>query len=63
MSDEIGNSTLIGCGFKVTKGGSAILELGLQTLFGPVPNEASTSSGPTIDTSVAGSDHFKGGDS
>ena len=28
VSDEIGSSTLIGCGFKVTKGGSAISEQG-----------------------------------
>jgi len=50
VSDEIGNSMLIGCGFKVTKGGSAILEQGLKKPLGPVPNEASTSSTLTIDT-------------
>ena len=36
VSDEIGNSTLIGCGFKVTKGYSATSKQGLQTPFGPV---------------------------
>ena len=41
---------MIGCGFKVTKGGIATLEQGLQTPLSPVPNEASTSSAPTIDT-------------
>ena len=50
VSDEIGNSTLIGCDFKVTKGGSATSEQGLQTPLGLVPSEASTSSAPTIDT-------------
>ena len=50
VSDKIDNSTLIGCGFKVTKGGSATLEQGLQTPLGPIPGEASTSSAPTIDT-------------
>ena len=50
MSDEIGNSTLIGCGFTVTKGGSATSEQELQTPLGPIPSEASTSSALTIDT-------------
>ena len=50
VSDEIGNSTLIGCGFKITKGGSAPSEQGFQTPLGPVPSDASTSSGLTIDT-------------
>jgi len=50
VSDEIGNSTLIGCGFKVTKGCSATPEQGLQTPLGPVPSEASTSNTSTIDT-------------
>ena len=50
VSDEIGNSTLIGCGFKVTKGGSTTSELGLRTPLGPIPSEASTSIAPTIDT-------------
>ena len=49
VSDEIGNSTLIGCGFKVTKDCSATSEQGLQTPLGPIPSEASTSSTPTID--------------
>jgi len=50
VSDEIGNSILIGCGFMVTKGGSVTSEQALQTPLGPVPSEASTSSTPTIDT-------------
>jgi len=50
IDDKIGNSTLIGCGFKVAKGGSATSEQGLQTPLGPVPREASTSSALTIDT-------------
>jgi len=50
VSDEIGNGTLIGCGFKVTKGGSATSEQGFQTTLGPIPSKASTSSAPTTDT-------------
>jgi len=50
VNDEIGNSVLIGCGFTVTKGGSATSEQGLQTPIGPISSEASTSSAPTIDT-------------
>ena len=50
VSDEIGNSTLIGCGFKITKGDSAPSEQGFQRPLGPVPSDASTSSGPTIAT-------------
>ena len=49
VSDEIGNNTLIGCGFKVTKGGSPTSEQGLQTAVRPIPSEASTSNAPTID--------------
>jgi len=44
------DSTLIGCSFKITKGSSPTSEQGLQTPLGPIPNEASTSSAPTIDT-------------
>jgi len=50
VNDEIANSTLIGCGFKVIKGCSATSEQGLQTPLGSVSSEASTSSAPTIDT-------------
>jgi len=50
ISDEISNSTLTGCGFKVTKDRSATLKQGLQTPLEPAPNEASISSGPKIDT-------------
>ena len=52
VSDEIGSSTLIGCGFKVTKGNSAVSEHGSQTPFGPVLGSNSTSSTPTFDTLV-----------
>ena len=36
ITHEIGSNTLIGCGFKVTKGGSAASEQGPQTPFSPV---------------------------
>jgi len=51
-SDKIRSSTLVGCGFKVTKGSSAISEQGSQTPFGPIPGSAATSSMPTFDTLV-----------
>jgi len=38
MTDEIGSSTLVGCGFKVTKGGSSVLEQGPQTPFTLIPS-------------------------
>ena len=60
VSDEIGNSTLIGCGFKITKGGSAPSEQGFQTPLGPVPSDASTSSGPTIVTRLQDQITLKG---
>ena len=50
VGDEIGNSTLIGCGFKMIEGCSATSEQRLPTPLGPVPSEASTSSAPIIDT-------------
>jgi len=52
VSDEIGSSTLVGCGFTVTKGSSAGSEQGPQTPFGPVPGSSSTSSMPTFDALV-----------
>jgi len=52
VSDEIGSCTLIGCGFKLTKGISAISEQGPQTPFGPVPGSTPTSNTPTFDTLV-----------
>jgi len=51
-SDEIGSSTLVECGFKVTKGSYAGSEQGPQTPFGPVLRSASMSSTHTIDTLV-----------
>jgi len=50
VTDDIGNSTLIGCRFKVTKGGAAVSEQGLQTPFTLIPRASSTSSGPSINT-------------
>ena len=50
VSDEIGSNTLIGCGFRVTKGRNAASEQGPQTPFGPVPGAPSTSSGLTLHT-------------
>ena len=50
VSDEIYNSTLIGCGFTVTKGDGVTSEQGLQKPLSSVPSEASTSSALAIDT-------------
>ena len=50
VSDENGNSTLITCGFKITKSGSAPSDQGFQTPLGPVCSDAFTSRGPTIAT-------------
>ena len=47
MVDEIGSSTLMGCGFKLVKGEPSVLELGPRTPFPPVPG--TSSSGPSID--------------
>jgi len=44
--------TLIGCGFKVTKGSSVVSKQGPQISFDPVPGSPSTSSTPTFDTWV-----------
>jgi len=44
----------------VKKGGSTGLEQGPQTPIGPVPSEASTSSGPTFDTLVQDQLSLKG---
>ena len=40
---------MLGCGFKVIKGGAAGLEQGPQTPLTPVPS-ASISNGPSLDT-------------
>ena len=48
VNDEIGSSTLVVCGFTVTKGTSAGSEQGPQTPFGPVLGSASISSMPTF---------------
>ena len=48
MTDEIGSSTLISCGFKIAKGEAAGYEQGPQTPFTPV--SGSSSSGTSLDT-------------
>lgn len=50
VSDEIGNSTLINCGFTVNKGEKIVSEQGPQTIFGPIPDEASSSSALIVAT-------------
>jgi len=52
VGHEIESSTLVGCGFTVTKGSSADSEQGPQTPSGPVSGSASTSSTPTFDALV-----------
>jgi len=47
MIDEIGNNTLMGCGFKLVKGDHAASEQGPRTLFPPV--SGSSSSEPFVD--------------
>ena len=47
MIDEIGSSTLTGCGFKLVKGDHAASEQGPRTPFPPVPG--SSSSKPSVD--------------
>ena len=47
MIDEIGSSTLMGCGFKLVKGDQAASEQGPRTPFLPVPG--SSSSEPFVD--------------
>ena len=42
MIDEIGSSTLIGCGFKLVRGDQAISEQGHRTPFPPVPGSSSS---------------------
>ena len=49
-TDEIASSTLIGCGFPVTKGGNTGSKQGFQTPFHPVLKEPSSSSTPTLST-------------
>ena len=60
VCDEIVGNTLVGCGFKAKKGGSAGSEQEIQTPIGPAPKEASTSSGPTFDTLVQDQRTLKG---
>ena len=50
ITDEIGSSTLIGCGFHVEKGESASSEQGVQTPLRPVPSDISNSSTPSLNT-------------
>ena len=46
-TDEIGSTTLLGCRFKVTKGGATGSKQGLQTPFSSVPGPST--SGPSLD--------------
>ena len=46
MVDEIGTSTLMGCGSKLVKGEPTVSEQGPKTPFPPVPG--TSSSGPSI---------------
>jgi len=48
VTDEIVDSTLISCGFKIAKGEPAGSEQGPRTPFTPVPG--SSSSGTSLDT-------------
>ena len=47
MVDEIGNNTLMGCGFKLITGAHVASEQGSRTPFPPVPG--SSSSKPSVD--------------
>ena len=51
-TDEVGSSTLLGCGFPVTKSGNTGFEQGFQTPFHPVLKEPSSSSTPTLNTLI-----------
>jgi len=42
MLDEIGSSTLMGCGFKLAKGDHAASEQGPRTPISPVPGSSSS---------------------
>ena len=42
MTDEIGSSTLISCGFKIAKGDAAASEQGPKTPFTPIPGPSSS---------------------
>jgi len=48
MTDEIGSSILISCGFKIAKGVNTASEQGLRTPFIPIPSPSS--SGASLDT-------------
>ena len=47
VTNEIGSSTLMGCGFKVAKGEPATSEQGSRTPFSPVPD--SSAGGSSLD--------------
>jgi len=42
MVDEIGSSTVVGCGFKLIKGAPTVSEQGPKTPFLPVPGTSSS---------------------
>ena len=48
MTDEIGSSILISCGFKIAKGADTASEQGPRTPFTPIPSPSS--SGASLDT-------------
>ena len=59
MVDEIGNNTLMGCGFKLVKGAHVASEQGSRTPFPPVPG--SSSSEPSVDALLLDQSRLKTG--
>ena len=57
VTDEIGSSTLISCGFKIAKGEATGSELGPRTPFTPVLG--SSSSGTSLDTLLQDQNRLK----
>ena len=57
VTDEIGSSTLISCGFKIAKGATAGSEQGPRTPFTPVPG--SSSSGTALNTLLQDQNRLK----
>ena len=57
VTDEIGSSTLLSCGFKLAKGETASSKQGPQTPFTPVPG--SSSSEPSVDALLLDQNRLK----
>jgi len=57
MTDEIGSSTLISCGFKIANGDNTASEQGPRTPFTPVPGPSS--SGALLDTLLQDQNRLK----